>query len=113
MRSLTSSALSRGLRFDRCGARHCVVLHIHQWAGEGRNVPTGSSRAMSVGLAYAIANAIFGGSAEYVALWFKNSGAETSFYWYVTFMCAIAFVASILMPDPKIKGYLQGEGTER
>ena len=69
-------------------------------------------RAMSVGLAYAIANAIFGGSAEYVALWFKNSGAETSFYWYVTFMCAIAFVASILMPDPKIKGYLQGEGTE-
>jgi len=30
----------------------------------------------------------------------------------VTFMCAIALVASILMPDPKIKGYLQGEGTE-
>jgi FtsH-binding integral membrane protein len=69
-------------------------------------------RAMSVGLAYAIANAIFGGSAEYVALWFKNSGAETNFYWYVTLMCAIAFVASILMPDPKVKGYLQGEGTE-
>jgi MFS family permease len=69
-------------------------------------------RAMSVGLAYAIANAIFGGSAEYVALWFKNSGAETAFYWYVTFMCAIAFVASILMPDPKVKGYLQGDGTE-
>src|SRR5882757_8354742 len=69
-------------------------------------------RAMSVGLAYAIANAIFGGSAEYVALWFKNSGAESSFYWYVTFMCAIALVASILMPDPKVKGYLQGEGTE-
>jgi FtsH-binding integral membrane protein len=69
-------------------------------------------RAMSVGLAYAIANAIFGGSAEYVALWFKNSGAETSFYWYVTLMCAIALVASILMPDPKVKGYLQGQGTE-
>ncbi len=69
-------------------------------------------RAMSVGLAYAIANAIFGGSAEYVALWFKDSGAETSFYWYVTVMCAIAFVASILMPDPKVKGYLQGTGTE-
>jgi MFS family permease len=69
-------------------------------------------RAMSVGLAYAIANAIFGGSAEYVALWFKNSGAESNFYWYVTLMCAIALVASILMPDPKVKGYLQGEGTE-
>ena len=69
-------------------------------------------RAMSVGLAYAIANAIFGGSAEYVALLFKDSGAESNFYWYVTFMCAIAFVASIIMPNPKLKGYLQGSGTE-
>ena len=59
-------------------------------------------RAMSVGLAYAIANAIFGGSAEYVA----------NFYWYVTFMCAIALMASIVMPNPKVKGYLQGSGTE-
>jgi len=69
-------------------------------------------RAMSVGLAYAIANAIFGGSAEYVALLFKDSGVEANFYWYVTFMCAIAFVASIVMPNPKLKGYLQGAGTE-
>ena len=29
-------------------------------------------RAMSVGLAYAIANAVFGGSAEYVALLFQG-----------------------------------------
>jgi metabolite-proton symporter len=65
-------------------------------------------RAMSVGLAYAIANAVFGGSAEYVALLFKDIGSESNFYWYVTFMCAIALVASILMPDPKVKGYLQG-----
>jgi len=42
----------------------------------------------------------------------KDNGAETNFYWYVTIMCAIAFVASILMPNPKVKGYLQGEGTE-
>lgn len=69
-------------------------------------------RAMSVGFAYATANAIFGGSAEYVALLFKDSGAESNFYWYVTFMCAIAFVASIIMPNPKVKGYLQGAGTE-
>ena len=37
---------------------------------------------------------------------------ESNFYWYVTFMCAIAFVASIVMPNPKLKGYLQGQGTE-
>ncbi len=69
-------------------------------------------RALSVGFAYAIANAVFGGSAEYVALWFKSADMESSFYWYVTGMCAIALIASILMPDPRKKGYLQGEGTE-
>jgi FtsH-binding integral membrane protein len=67
---------------------------------------------MSVGLAYAIANAIFGGSAEYVALLFKDSGVESNFYWYVTLMCAIALIAAIIMPNPKLKGYLQGSGTE-
>ena len=69
-------------------------------------------RALSVGLSYAIANAVFGGSAEYAALWFKDVGAESDFYWYVTFMCAIAFVAALVMPDPRTKGYLHGEGTE-
>ncbi|OQW56139.1 MAG: alpha-ketoglutarate permease [Proteobacteria bacterium SG_bin9] len=69
-------------------------------------------RALSVGFAYAIANALFGGSAEYVALWFKDRGMETDFYWYVTVMCAIALVASILMPDPKIKGYLHGHESD-
>jgi MFS family permease len=37
-------------------------------------------RAMGVGLAYAIANAIFGGSAEYVALLFKDNGIESNFF---------------------------------
>lgn len=69
-------------------------------------------RALSVGFAYAIANALFGGSAEYVALWFKDYGMESSFFWYVTGMCAIALVASILMPDPKIKGYLHGHASD-
>ena len=69
-------------------------------------------RALSVGLSYAIANAVFGGSAEYAALWLKDVGAESDFYWYVTFMCAIAFVAALVMPDPRTKGYLRGEGTE-
>jgi MHS family alpha-ketoglutarate permease-like MFS transporter len=33
-------------------------------------------RALSVGSAYAIANAGSGGTAEYVALWFKEHGIE-------------------------------------
>jgi metabolite-proton symporter len=69
-------------------------------------------RALSVGLSYAIANAIFGGSAEYVALWFKQDGHESWFFWYVTVMVAISFIAALIMPDSRKRGYLQGHGTE-
>jgi MFS transporter, MHS family, alpha-ketoglutarate permease len=69
-------------------------------------------RALSVGLSYAIANAIFGGSAEYVALWFKQEGHESWFFWYVTVMVAISFIAALIMPDSRKRGYLQGHGTE-
>jgi MHS family alpha-ketoglutarate permease-like MFS transporter len=56
-----------------------------------------------------VANAIFGGSAEYVALWLKQAGNETTFYWYVTAMCAIGFVVSLRMRDPSKVGYLRNE----
>jgi MFS transporter, MHS family, alpha-ketoglutarate permease len=68
-------------------------------------------RALGVGLAYALANALFGGTAEFVALWFKDAGMESTFFWYVTVMLAIAFVASLIMPNPKVHGYLDGAGT--
>jgi len=55
-------------------------------------------RALGVGLAYAVANAIFGGSAEFVALSLKSVGMENSFYWYVTAMMAIAFLFSLRLP---------------
>ncbi|MGV8917364.1 MAG: MFS family transporter [Pseudomonas sp.] len=59
-------------------------------------------RALGVGLAYAVANAAFGGSAEYVALSLKNMGMESNFYWYVTVMMAIAFLFSLRLPkQPK------------
>jgi len=38
-------------------------------------------RALGVGLAYAVANAVFGGSAEYAALGLKSMGRETVFFW--------------------------------
>jgi MHS family alpha-ketoglutarate permease-like MFS transporter len=63
-------------------------------------------RALGVGLSYAIANAIFGGTAEYVALWFKQAGHESYFYWYVTAMCAIALIAAIAMPETRRHGHL-------
>ncbi|MGE8308888.1 MAG: alpha-ketoglutarate permease, partial [Pseudomonas protegens] len=55
-----------------------------------------------VGLAYAVANAIFGGSAEWVALNFKNMGMENTFYWYVTAMMAIAFLFSLRLPKQAV-----------
>ncbi|MDR5739863.1 MULTISPECIES: MFS family transporter [unclassified Caballeronia] len=66
-------------------------------------------RALGVGLSYAVANAVFGGSAEYVALFLKNIGNESAFYWYVTVMCAISFVVSWMMMDPSKEGYLRNE----
>ena len=61
-------------------------------------------RALGVGLAYGIANAAFGGSAEYVALGLKTLGHEPWFYWYVTAMMLIAFLVSMRLP--KVASYL-------
>ena len=68
-------------------------------------------RALGVGLSYALANATFGGTAEYVALWFKDQNMESTFFWYVTVMLGVAFIASLIMPNPKVHGYLDGAGT--
>lgn len=54
-------------------------------------------RALGVGLSYAVANALFGGSAEYVALSLKAMGSETSFFWYVSAMAATAFLVSLML----------------
>lgn len=64
-------------------------------------------RALGVGLSYAIANAIFGGSAESVALGLKHLGYENAFFWYVTVLCAISLIVSLRMPDPSRTGYLK------
>jgi MHS family alpha-ketoglutarate permease-like MFS transporter len=58
-------------------------------------------RALGVGFSYAVANAVFGGSAEYVALAFKNAGHETWFYWYVTGMSVIALITALAMKRTK------------
>ena len=67
-------------------------------------------RALGVGLTYAVANAMFGGTAEYVALWLKSSGQEQWFAWYVAGMVAIGLAASLIMPDTRKYGFLEGTG---
>ncbi|MFC3107046.1 MFS family transporter [Undibacterium arcticum] len=66
-------------------------------------------RALGVGLSYAVGNAVFGGSAEFVALSLKSIGMESTFYWYVTAMCAIGLIVSFRMRDPSKEGYLRNE----
>ncbi|MGS0743832.1 MFS family transporter [Glaciimonas sp. GG7] len=66
-------------------------------------------RALGVGLSYALGNAIFGGSAEFVALKLKSIGLESTFYWYVTALCAIALMVAYWMRDPSKEGYLRDE----
>lgn len=58
-------------------------------------------RALGVALPYAIANAVFGGTAEYVALWLKGAGVESVFFWYVTGMIGLSLLTFIRMRDTK------------
>ena len=58
-------------------------------------------RALGVSLPYAIANAVFGGTAEYVALWFKGAGMESVFFWYVTGMIGVSLITFIRMRDTR------------
>ncbi|WP_262271399.1 MULTISPECIES: MFS transporter [Microvirga] len=58
-------------------------------------------RALGVALPYAIANTVFGGTAEYVALWFKQAGIEYGFFWYVTAMIAVSLVVYLRMRDTR------------
>lgn len=60
-----------------------------------------SIRTLGVGLPYAVTTAIFGGTAEYIALWFKNRGNESYFYWYVSFCILVSLVVYLTMQDTK------------
>lgn len=58
-------------------------------------------RALGVALPYAVANAIFGGTAEYVALYLKDIGHERWFYVYISALAAISLVAYVRMRETK------------
>ncbi|MDF9815857.1 MFS transporter [Streptomyces sp. SPB162] len=58
-------------------------------------------RALGVALPYALANALFGGTAEYVALWFKKGGIESGYYWYVAGCAAVSLVVYLSMRETR------------
>jgi MFS family permease len=63
-------------------------------------------RALGVGLAHSIAAALFGGSAEYLALLAKQKGHETIFFWYVAAVCLISLLTALSMREPRRLGLL-------
>jgi MFS transporter, MHS family, alpha-ketoglutarate permease len=56
-------------------------------------------RSIGVGLPSAVAISIFGSTAEYVALWFKQAGHENWFYWYVSGCIAVSLVVFLSMRE--------------
>jgi MHS family alpha-ketoglutarate permease-like MFS transporter len=56
-------------------------------------------RALGVALPYAVTVALFGGTAEYIALWAKNAGHEAWYFWYVTVCVAMSLVVYSTMPE--------------
>ena len=56
-------------------------------------------RALGVGLPYAVTVSLFGGTAEYLALWMKSIGHESWYYWYVTGCIALSLVVYSTMPE--------------
>jgi MHS family alpha-ketoglutarate permease-like MFS transporter len=58
-------------------------------------------RALGVGLPYSLTVAIFGGTAEYIALWTKEQGHESYYYRYVTACIFISLLVYVFMRDTK------------
>ena len=64
-------------------------------------------RALGVALPYAIANALFGGTAEAVALYLVKIGHERWFYAYVAVVIAGSLVAYVRMKDTRDHGLIE------
>ena len=58
-------------------------------------------RALGVALPYSLANAAFGGTAEYVALAFKQAGREAWFFTYVSLIIGGSLLVYLLMRDTR------------
>ena len=63
-------------------------------------------RTLGVALPYAVGNTLFGGTAEYVALWFKQAGRESGFYWYLSAVIGMAAIGFLMLPETKTKSLI-------
>ncbi len=66
-------------------------------------------RATGVAVPYAIAVSLFGGTAEYIALRFKQAGYESGFYWYATLVIFASLIVYLTMSDTKRTSRIDAE----
>ena len=57
-------------------------------------------RALGVGLPHALVTAVFGGTAEPIALALKQAGYESLFFWYVTGCVVLTGIAVLMVKEP-------------
>ncbi|WP_317191985.1 MFS transporter [Hymenobacter rubidus] len=67
-------------------------------------------RALGIGLPHALTVALFGGTAEYLALWSKGQGREPYFYWYISGCIAISLLVFLAMEDTRKTSRLNDDG---
>jgi MHS family alpha-ketoglutarate permease-like MFS transporter len=66
-------------------------------------------RALGVAVPYAIAQAVFGGNAESAALYLKQIGHESAFFWLVSGVMGIGFVAAMTLRDTRDHSRIDAE----
>jgi MHS family alpha-ketoglutarate permease-like MFS transporter len=93
------AALIVGLAFLACYGGAAATLYADQF-------PT-KVRALGMGMAHSLANAIFGGTTEMLALALRESGHEGVFPWYIVAtagatLLAVAFIPSVARVVPRV-----------
>jgi MHS family alpha-ketoglutarate permease-like MFS transporter len=66
-------------------------------------------RALGVSLPYALANVLFGGTAEYVAEWLKKSHVESRFYIYVGVVMLAGAVVAARLRNTNVTSLLEND----
>ncbi|WP_201317896.1 MULTISPECIES: MFS transporter [unclassified Paenibacillus] len=66
-------------------------------------------RALGVGFPYGLTVAVFGGTAEFIALWFKSIGMESLFYFYVAACIAVSFFVYWRMGESSKSSHIEAE----
>ena len=76
---------------------NCAVIMAEQFPAEGR--------ATGIALPYALAVAVFGGTAPYVTTWMHESGHSGLLWIYVSVASLISLVVYLTMPETKDKDF--------